>query len=416
MKTVCVLGLGYIGLPTASILATSGHRVIGVDVNARVIDALRTGEPHIEEPGLRAIAQSALSSGNLELRRTPEPADAFIIAVPTPLTSDKKPDMSYVERAAESIALHLRPGNLVILESTSPPGTTCDLVAPIVRRAGFEPGAQVFVAYCPERVLPGRILKEIIENDRVIGGLDRASAEKALELYGSFVEGEIFLTDATTAETVKIVENTYRDVNIALVNELSRVCSELGISVWDVIELSNRHPRVRLHAPGPGVGGHCLPVDPWFLVDRCPDCTRLIRASRAVNDEQPAFTASLIETLVEDVDRPKVALLGITYKADVDEVRESPTSALIGLLKRKGYELSVHDPHARTASIELQELEEALDGADCAVILVDHSQFRELDPARVAPLMRTLQLLDTKRTVAAEAWREAGFTVRLLGA
>lgn len=415
MKSVCVLGLGYIGLPTASILATSGYHVIGVDVDERVIDALRTGEPHIEEPGLRAIVQSAVHSGNLQLRRTPQRADAFILAVPTPLTSDKKPDMSYVEQATKSIVQHLQPGNLVILESTSPPGTTCGLVTSIVRRSGLDPGSGIFVAYCPERVLPGRILKEIIENDRVIGGLDRASAEKALELYGSFVEGEMLLTDATTAEMVKIMENTYRDVNIALVNELSRVCHELGISVWDVIELSNRHPRVKLHTPGPGVGGHCLPIDPWLLIDRYPACTRLIRTSRVVNDEQPEFTERLIGEMLVGVDRPKVALLGITYKADVDDTRESPGLALMELLKRKGYKLGVHDPHARASSVELQGLEEALTEADCAVLLVDHGEFRSLDPAGLAPLMRRAQILDTKKVLDAETWREAGFTVELLG-
>jgi len=269
MNKVCVLGLGYIGLPTAAVLATHGFSVVGVDANAVVVDTVNNGGIHIKEPGLNTIVQAAINSGNLVVRTKLERANAFIIAVPTPLES-RRADLKYVKSATESIVPYLERNNLVILESTVPPKTTEELLVPILEQSRLKAGEDFYLAHCPERVLPGNILKEIIENDRIIGGINPESAAKAKALYSRFVSGAIYLTDATTAELVKVMENTYRDVNIALVNELSRICTKLGINVWEVIELANKHPRVNLLRPGPGVGGHCLAVDPWFVVEKAP--------------------------------------------------------------------------------------------------------------------------------------------------
>lgn len=415
MPTVCVLGLGYIGLPTASMFATHGFDVVGVDVNEKVVTRLKAGKPHIHEPGLRMLVEAAVRSGRLRVTLTPEKADAFIIAVPTPITQEKKADMRYVQAAAESLLPVLSSGNLVVLESTSPPGTTANLLVPILAMSGLKVGEELYVAYCPERVLPGRILTELIENDRVIGGITPESAEKARALYSAFVEGEIFLTDVTTAEMVKLAENTFRDVNIALANELAAICEELGISVWNVIELANKHPRVNLHKPGPGVGGHCLPVDPWFIVEKFPAKTRLIRTSREINDAQPSRVFGHIVRLTEGISSPKVAVLGVAYKGNVDDARESPATTLIGLLKKHGYDVCAHDPLVRSFVHELVSLEEALRGADCAVLMVDHDEYRSLDPSIVGALMRHLVILDTRRLLDAPAWRSAGFRVTILG-
>lgn len=415
MNKICVLGLGYIGLPTASVLATHGFKVVGVDVNEKVIARLQQGEPHIKEPGLRTLVRAAVKSGNLVPRIRPEEADAFIIAVPTPVTPQKQADLSFVKAAAENIVPVLRRGNLVVLESTCPPGTTRDFLAPILAESGLTVGEEVFVAYCPERVLPGRILKEIVENDRIIGGINPQSAEKAKHLYSTFVEGKLHLTDATTAEMVKLVENIYRDVNIALANELAAACEELGVDAWEVIELANRHPRVSLHRPGPGVGGHCLPVDPWFVVEKLPTQARLIKLSREINDEQPTRVFGLIAEMTADVPGPKVAVLGVSYKGNVDDTRESPARVVIRLLEERGYAVAAHDPYVEEFEHGLVGIEEALRGADCAVVMTDHDCYRHLDPAALGGLMRNKRILDTRRVLDAPAWRSAGFWVRVLG-
>ncbi|MDI7275987.1 MAG: nucleotide sugar dehydrogenase, partial [Anaerolineae bacterium] len=328
MKRICVLGLGYVGLPTAAMLATHGNDIVGVDVSRRVLDTLNNGDVHIKEAGLRSLVRAALRSGNLRLADRPEPADAFIIAVPTPFVENPQPtaDLASVISAAEAIVPYLEAGNLVILESTVPPRTTEEVLVPVLRRSGIE---DLLVAHCPERVLPGRILAELVGNDRVIGGVDRRSAEAARELYASFVEGEMLLTDATTAEMVKLMENTYRDVNIALANEFALVAEEVGIDVWEAIDLANRHPRVRILRPGPGVGGHCIAVDPWFVAEAAPDVTPLIQAARRVNDAMPAHVVDLVKRAVAGVEKPVIACLGLAYKADVDDVRESPALKVV---------------------------------------------------------------------------------------
>ena len=414
LRKICVIGLGYIGLPTAAVLATHGYSVVGVDVKQSAVDTVNNGDTHIEEPGLQTLVQAAYKSGNLRAQSSPEAVDVFVIAVPTPLT-DKKADLQYVESAAEAIVPVLKKGNLVILESTVPPKTTEELVAPILEKSSLKAGQDFYLAHCPERVLPGNILKELIENDRIIGGINPESAKQAENLYNSFVAGRIYLTDATTAELAKVMENTYRDVNIALANELSRICQKLELDVWEVIELANKHPRVNLLRPGPGVGGHCLAVDPWFVQQKAPQEAKLIRLSREINDSQPRFVVSTIEEMTKGVPNPKVTILGVAYKGNVDDTRESPAIAIIDTLEEQGYRLGIYDPHVKNFKYELSGLEEAFKGSDCAVLVTGHDQFKHLDPKELGRLMRTKQIIDTRHILDLEKWQGAGFRVHSLG-
>lgn len=415
---LCVLGLGYIGLPTASMFANSGHPVVGVEPNPRVQEALHSGRLHIQEPNLETLVFAALHSGRLRVQRQPEPADVFILAVPTPfVAASHQADLSFVERAAADIVPHLRRGNLVVLESTVPPGTTRSHLAPILASSGLEPGRDVALAHCPERVLPGRILLELVENDRLVGGLTVACAERAAELYASFVKGTIVRTDATTAEMAKVMENTYRDVNIALANEFALIAEHIGVDVWEAIGLANRHPRVNVLRPGPGVGGHCIAVDPWFLAQVAPERSQLIRTARQVNDEMPERVLERLARLAEPPAR--LALLGLTYKAEVDDVRESPALRLAQLAVERGYQVRLCDPHvaAGTAGLPapLQPLEQAVRDVEAVVVLVDHAGFRELDPDLVGALVARKQLLDTRGVLDHGAWRARGFEVAVLG-
>ena len=416
---VCVLGLGYIGLPTASTFATHGLQVIGVDINPEVVQTLQNGGLHIQEPGLRTLVQAALRSGNLSIRNQPQEADAFIIAVPTPFYEDKKADLRAVSAAAAAIAPYLRKGNLVVLESTSPPRTTMDVVAPLLEQSGLKSGIDFHLAYVPERVLPGQILRELIENARVIGGVDRASAEAGRELYRLFVRGELILTDATTAEMVKLMENTYRDVNIAIANEFARLADRFGVDIWEAIALANRHPRVNILQPGIGVGGHCISVDPWFLVEAAPDLARLIRTARMVNDEQPAFVVDIIRRSVGDLRGVNVAALGLSYKADVDDVRESPAIAVCQQLLQAGAKVRAFEPNRVHIKVEgvptAQSLEEALQDAALMVILVAHQPFRTFDPATIAKMMPGRLVVDAVNLLDEWHWEAEGFRVVKLG-
>lgn len=379
-RTVCVVGLGYIGLPTASLLASRGFTVIGVDVSPSVVDTINAGRIHIVEPDLEGLVHSAVLNGRLFARTSPQPADVFVIAVPTPIQADKRPDLSMVEAAARAIAPVVRPGNLVILESTSPVGTTDEIVARVLGESGLAPGVAVFVAYCPERVLPGRILTELIENDRVVGGIDPVSTERAVEFYRSFVRGEVIGTDSRTAEMVKLTENSFRDVNIAFANELSLLAAREGVSVWELIRLANRHPRVSILYPGPGVGGHCIAVDPWFLVDRAPETARLIRTAREVNDAKPQWVLQRVQQCAAKLRDPVIACLGLSFKADVDDLRESPAVEIVRELQHRHVgRLLVVEPHIRAHDeFELATLENALKLADIVLVLVDHKQFKRV--------------------------------------
>jgi UDP-N-acetyl-D-mannosaminuronic acid dehydrogenase len=407
-KKICVLGLGYIGLPTASTFATHGVQVIGVDVNQHVVDVLRNGEIHIHEPGLRTLVQAAFHSENLRVTDHPEPADAFIIAVPTPITPQKHADMQYVVAAAESIVPHLGAGNLVMLESTSPPRTTVDMLAPILESSGLKAGEDFFLAYSPERVLPGKILQELIENARVIGGINQASSEAGRDLYSLFVRGEILLADATAAEMVKLMENTYRDTNIALANEFSRLGLHYGVDIWRAIEIANLHPRVNILKPGPGVGGHCVSVDPWFLVEGAPELTPLIRQAREVNDAQPKNVIALVEGTLGDLKGRRITALGLSYKPDVDDLRESPAIEIVQALVGKGAEVLFHEPFAPGAEIEgahsAPSLEEAFQGSEGILLLVDHKVFHDLDPKWVVGFLKTKVAIDACGAWDCQAW------------
>jgi UDP-N-acetyl-D-mannosaminuronic acid dehydrogenase len=415
-ESICVLGLGYIGLPTASTFATHGLNVIGVDVNQRVVDVLQNGEIHIYEPGLRTVVQAAFRSGNLKVSDTPEPADAFIIAVPTPLLGDgdKHAEMSYVISATEAIVPHLAAGNLVVLESTSPPRTTLDLVAPILERSGLKAGVDFHLAYTPERVLPGQILRELIDNTRVIGGLTPECAQAGQELYAAFVKGDILLTDATTAEMVKLMENTYRDVNIAIANEFARLAEEFGVDVWQAIEMANFHPRVDILRPGPGVGGHCISVDPWFLVEAAPDLTPLIKQARQVNDGQPQHVVNRLAAITGGLKGKTIAALGLAYKPDVDDLRESPAVEVAELLAQSGAVVRTYEPFAPEEG-SVSDLESALDGADVILLLVDHQQFRKLDPEDLGKKMSGNVAFDTRGVWNRADWEAAGFKLHVLG-
>jgi UDP-N-acetyl-D-mannosaminuronic acid dehydrogenase len=401
---VSIIGLGYIGLPTAAVLASVGHEVVGVDISQHVVDTVNRGEIHIVEPDLDSLVHAAVTSGRLRAVLSAEESDIFIIAVPTPFKEGNQPDLTYIKEAVGSIASCLRPGNLIILESTSPVGATENLAGWLASARPdlkFPVGADtttnnIHLAYCPERVLPGSIVSELFKNDRIIGGVTSSCAKFAREFYETFVTGQCVETDARTAEMAKLTENAFRDVNIAFANELSLICDELSIDVWELISLSNRHPRVNILSPGPGVGGHCIAVDPWFIVNSAPKVSHLIRTARQVNDGKPDWVISKVNTAVErsrsllgrDV---VVACLGLAFKANIDDLRESPSLEIAERLarQRSGLRLLIVEPYieklpsklANEPEVELMELELALLKADVVVLLVDHHQFKSVDRA-----------------------------------
>lgn len=384
-QSVCVLGLGYIGLPTASFLATKGCQVIGVDVSSNVVDTINRAEVHIQEPELDVLVRSAVHSGNLKAQTEPAAADVFFITVPTPVQDDRKPDLSYVRSASRAIAPYVVPGNLVILESTCPIGTTEDLVVETLIEEGVDVSEGVLVAHCPERVLPGRILTELVQNDRIVGGINEQSTKAAAKFYRQFVSGEVFETSARLAEMTKLTENTFRDVNIALANELSIICDKHDIDVWELIRLANRHPRVNILQPGPGVGGHCIAVDPWFVVASAPEQARLIRTAREVNDSKPHWVIDKVKAKADRFKQPTIACLGLAFKADVDDLRQSPAIDIArGLERDKVGRLLVCEPNIKShADFELVPLSDAITQADIILLLVDHKEFKALSPQRL---------------------------------
>ncbi|MDN3019000.1 nucleotide sugar dehydrogenase [Paenibacillus sp. BSR1-1] len=419
MNKICVIGLGYIGLPTSVMFANNGIHVHGVDVNSAAVEKIRNKQLHIEEHGLQERLNVAIDSGNFTVSTTPEKADVFIIAVPSPINPDKTADMKYVESATKSIVPFLEKENLVILESTVPPRTVEDVMMPILKESGLEMGTELLISHSPERVIPGRVFEELVNNSRIVGGINEESAEKTRDLYRAFVKGEIFITDATTAEMVKVIENTYRDVNIAFANELARVSENIGVNVWEAIKLANHHPRVNIHLPGPGVGGHCIAVDPWFLVEQDPENARIIHLARQTNDSMPLFVANKVKTIAEQqqIKNPKIAVLGLSFKANIDDMRESPSVEVVHHLKEMYLELTAFDPHIKEQKLPQQalNLEEALQNADIVVILTEHDEFKILDPKQIANLVRSKIVLDTKNCLPRDAWVKAGFDVRVLG-
>lgn len=394
MSKVTVIGLGYIGLPTATVLANAGHSVLGVDINEGAVRLVNEGKIHFVEPSLEDEVRRAVDNGNLRASTTVEPADVFIITVPTPIGTDRTPNLDYIEQAVASIAPSLVAENLVVLESTSPPGTTANIEAQIrvLRPELVDENGQITVllAHAPERVLPGNIVKEIRENDRIVGGTTPEATARVAALYKSFTTGEVLTSDATTAELAKLAENSFRDVNIAFANELSLISAELNVDVWEVIKLANRHPRVNIMQPGPGVGGHCIAVDPWFIVDSAPVQSKLIRTAREVNDSKPAWVLQQIADALVNDPSAKILVLGLAFKADVDDLRESPSLAIARRVVElySSNEVILSEPNiaelpadmAMKAHVRLStDLEEDVAASDLVILLVDHREYRDLD-------------------------------------
>lgn len=398
VSRICIVGLGYIGLPTAAMFADAGMCVCGVDLNSEIVKSVNAGELHIIEPGLGDVLARVVAVGKLRATTTPEPADAFIIAVPTPFKGNHEPDLSFIKTASKAIAPHLKSGDLVILESTSPVGAT-ELMANWMATAcpdlsfpttlGEE--SDIRVAYCPERVMPGKILQELVENDRVVGGLTPRCAKAAADLYKIVVRGECLLTEARTAEMVKLTENAFRDVNIAFANELSLICDRLSIDVWELIQLANRHPRVNILQPGPGVGGHCIAVDPWFIVHAAPETAKLIHAARRVNDGKSDWVIQKVQAMVKDHDKRTIACFGLSFKPDVNDLRQSPALEITKRLAEEGIgEILVVEPHIddlppslAERGVTLVDVDNALARSDVAILLVNHSAFKSIDPVRL---------------------------------
>lgn len=396
---LCTIGLGYIGLPTSIMFAKHGVDVVGVDVSENVIDSLNNGQIHIEEPGLQEALEDIIETGKFKATLTPEKADVFIVAVPTPNNDDtyKSCDLSYVLQATKSILPYLEKGNTIIVESTIGPRTMDDHVLPLIEEAGFTVGEDLYLVHCPERVLPGQIMHELIHNNRIVGGVTPQCTAKGVEVYKTFVQGEIIETNAKTAEMSKLMENTFRDVNIALANELAKVSNELEINALDVIEMANKHPRVNLHTPGPGVGGHCLAVDPYFIVAKAPESAKLINLARQINSSMPEYVVDHVEKLLKKVSGKKVTVFGLTYKGNVDDIRESPAMDIYHILKQRGLDVVAYDPHVKLAFVE-QDFTESIKDSDLVLVLSDHNEFKDMSTSDFKA-MRTQQIFDTKNVV-----------------
>jgi UDP-N-acetyl-D-mannosaminuronic acid dehydrogenase len=405
MKKICVIGLGYIGLPTACLFANANHDVVGVDVNQETIEKLNHRELPFKEKGLEELFENALS--NMRFKREVEEADVFLIAVPTPLDKEAKmADLRYVRAATKSISNYITDDSLVILESTVPPGTCERLILPML-------GNKAHFVHCPERAIPGNTIHEMIYNDRIIGSNEKEIGEVAKEIYSSFVKGNIYLTNLRTAEMVKVMENTFRDINIALANEFAQIAEESGVNIWEAIELANKHPRVNILKPGPGVGGHCIAIDPWFLVENSVR-SRIVNLAREINDSMSRHVLRLVKEL--GIGAPgTITVLGVAYKSDVDDTRETPALKFIKLAENEGYTVKVHDPLVKSFEYEILGLEEAVKDSDCLVVITDHSKFKKIEPEKISKLMRAKNVVDSRNILDRERWAEAGFKVKILG-
>ncbi|WP_271402339.1 nucleotide sugar dehydrogenase [Salinicoccus roseus] len=394
------IGLGYIGLPTSIMFAKHGVDVVGVDIKQEAVDMLNAGKIHIEEPGLQEALEEVIEKGNFKASTAPEEADAYIIAVPTPNKDDefKSCDVSIVMSGVKSIVPLLKKGDTVIVESTIAPRTMDDNVAPYLEEQGFKIGEDIYLVHCPERVLPGQIMEELIHNNRIIGGMTPACVEAGKKVYGTFVQGEMIETNAKAAEMSKLMENTYRDVNIALANELAKICNHLDINVYEVIEMANKHPRVNLHTPGPGVGGHCLAVDPYFIIAEAPEQSPLIKLAREINVSMPEYVVEYTKEILSKMDGDKVTVFGLTYKGDVDDIRESPAFDIYELLRKEdGLNVVAHDPHVKMDWVE-QDVKKAVEDSSLVLVLSDHTEFKELTDEDFST-MKNKYIFDTKNVV-----------------
>jgi UDP-N-acetyl-D-mannosaminuronic acid dehydrogenase len=398
--TLCMVGLGYIGLPTAAVFADNGIKVKGVDINQHAVDIINQGKIHIEEPGLEELVKKVVDADMLEAFTIPQKADAFIVAVPTPFKGENyEPNLDYIESATRSLAKVLEKGNLVVLESTSPVGATEKMAAWLAEERPdltfpqtHGEDSDIRIAHCPERILPGQMIRELVENDRIIGGMTPKCADVAAGLYKTFVKGECSITTARTAEMCKLTENSFRDVNIAFANELSLLCDKMGINVWELIEMANKHPRVNILQPGCGVGGHCIAVDPWFIVHDFPEDARMIKTARLVNDGKPHYVIEKVKEAVKDIKNPKIACLGLAFKPDIDDLRESPALEITKMLSDvEGYEVLAVEPNVKELpkvlknrkNVKLSNLDEAQKEADILVVLVKHKEFIGLSSDKV---------------------------------
>ncbi|OWT33810.1 UDP-N-acetyl-D-mannosamine dehydrogenase [Methanobrevibacter sp. 87.7] len=398
---VCIIGQGYIGLPTAALFAQNGCNVVGVDVKEDIIKDLNKGIVHMEEPGIVESIQNAIKEKRYTAKLEPEEADVFIITVPTPYKiEDLSCDLSFVIDACNSILKYVKKGNTVIVESTIGPGSMDEVVKPIFEKEGFNIGKDLFLAHCPERVLPGKIMYELVNNDRIIGGVTPKCTDKAAEAYGTFVKGKLMKTEAKTAELSKCMENTYRDVNIALANELTKICAEIDVNALDVIKLANKHPRVNILNPGPGVGGHCLAIDPYFIYSKAPDTAKIIKLARDTNKSMPEFTVNYTKKIIKkhaNKDKAKIAILGLSYKGNTGDTRESPAFEIIEKLKKENYTIGIYDPHVENSDYE--SLENAVKDASLCLISADHDEFKDLDYNIIIKKMEDSIIFDTKNII-----------------
>jgi UDP-N-acetyl-D-mannosaminuronic acid dehydrogenase len=414
-KKICIIGQGYIGIPTAMILSEHDFTVVGVDKDSNKIDLLNQKKLPFHESEFTEFSKKVFENGNYSVSTEVVPADVFIICVPTPFNLHKACDYDYVESATESIVPVLKKGDLVILESTVPPKTCEDVLIPILETSGLKALVDFHVSHAPERLLPGNILHEIIHNDRIIGGVDEKSTRMTFEIYKTFSKGKILKTDAKTAEMCKLMENTFRDVNIALANEFALICEKLHINTYDAIEMANYHPRVSILNPGPGVGGHCIPIDPWFIVEKAPETAKLIRQARLINDAMPNRVADSILEILKTYENPIVTLLGVAYKPDVDDARESPSKYIVEALINKNVAVKVCDPLIKKFNYPLLPIEESLKDSDCIIYVVNHKNFKDLDPTMAASLMRSKNIFISGNFSSTEKWDKAGFNVKVLG-
>lgn len=408
MKKLCVMGMGYIGLPTALLFANNGVDVVGVDVNERVVNTLKDGKMPFEEEGFQELLDGAYEKNSFKASTEVEDADAFLVAVPTPFDTEfRMADLKYVMSACEMIVPKLKQGNLVIIESTIPPKTCEKRVRMILEKSGMKASKDFYISHCPERAIPGNTLHEMVNNDRVIGGLCDKGTELTRDFYSSFVKGNLYLTTSTTAEMIKLMENTYRDVNIALANELGMLAEDYGINIWEAIEIANKHPRVNIHSPGPGVGGHCIAIDPWFLTENANNSS-LITLARNINDSMPIHVLKKVKGMVNGIENPIITVFGVAYKGDIADTRATPALKFIKLAEKEGFTVKIYDPFVKEFEYPILGLEEAVEGSDCIVVLTDHSEFRDMNP-NFYRRMLNLNVVDTRNIINSKIWNNYGF-------